>query len=356
VDTVIKRAMSKDPNDRYATCCDFVKALENACATSKGWQPLPPGSSQTLPTLMLGPKPSVPASQKDVSLEAPTVLFPTVPKKAAKTAPVAVAEAEPDQEDTPKALRILRTLAAVIVAAGVLSALVVFAYQYLEGDRNEGTPTAQVTDQTAPPEPPKPKPSPTGERVVTPPPPSMDPAPPKPDQAAESNDKQAEKRPDEENPPMPVRTPRGSIVVPAEVETRVVTTPPGATILIDNRVTCTSPCSVTLPTGRHTLAATLDGHRRGLKIFELPRESEVFVLMEQTTGTLMVRSDPAGANIVVDGQTRQEKTPAMLTLPVGRHRVEIVKEGFKRDVEEVQIKDSVITNIDVNWATTKGNQ
>jgi hypothetical protein len=78
--------------------------------------------------------------------------------------------------------------------------------------------------------------------------------------------------------------------------------------------------------------------------------------MEQTTGTLMVRSDPAGANIVVDGQTRQEKTPAMLTLPVGRHRVEIVKEGFKRDVEEVQIKDSVITNIDVNWATTKGNQ
>jgi hypothetical protein len=147
--------------------------------------------------------------------------------------------------------------------------------------------------------------------------------------------------------------------VPAADQTvRLVSNPPGAAITLDNRpdLTCKTPCNLSLPTGRHTLAATLDGHRRALRIFELPRDAEVFVNMDPTTGTLMIRSEPSGAAITINGQQRSEKTPAALTLPTGHYRIEIAKEGMKKDVEEVDVKDTVITNIDVNWASRSPTQ
>src|SRR5688572_20861687 len=42
VDTVLKRALSKKPEDRYPTCSDFSFAVENACRASKGWKPISP--------------------------------------------------------------------------------------------------------------------------------------------------------------------------------------------------------------------------------------------------------------------------------------------------------------------------
>ena len=69
--------------------------------------------------------------------------------------------------------------------------------------------------------------------------------------------------------------------------------------------------------GRHTLSATLGGYRRTLRIFEVPRDAELFLNMDRASGTVMVRSEPAGASIVVDGEQRSERTPAMLHLPAG---------------------------------------
>jgi hypothetical protein len=70
--------------------------------------------------------------------------------------------------------------------------------------------------------------------------------------------------------------------------------------------------------------------------------------MERSTGTLAVRSTPPGATIILNGEERSERTPAVLQLPVGHYKLEVVREG-QRDVEEVDIKDSVITNVDVNF-------
>ena len=54
VEAVLKKALSKNATDRYATCAEFVEALAAACAASPGWHPLPRSSAQTLPT-MAGP-------------------------------------------------------------------------------------------------------------------------------------------------------------------------------------------------------------------------------------------------------------------------------------------------------------
>jgi hypothetical protein len=88
----------------------------------------------------------------------------------------------------------------------------------------------------------------------------------------------------------------------------------------------------------------MDGFRRTLKIFEIPSADDIFINMDRTSGTLMVRSEPRGASITVDGQPRSETTPALLTLPTGRHSIEL-RYGNRRETQEVTIRESVITNL-----------
>jgi hypothetical protein len=128
-----------------------------------------------------------------------------------------------------------------------------------------------------------------------------------------------------------------------------VTSPPGASLVLDGNpaYSCTSPCSIDLPRGRHTIAATLEGYRRTLKIFESPAETEIFLNLDRTSGSLVVRSEPRGASILVDGATWKEKTPSLLLLPTGRHSIEVVYDD-KRETHEVVIRESVITNLVVN--------
>jgi hypothetical protein len=133
-------------------------------------------------------------------------------------------------------------------------------------------------------------------------------------------------------------------------ETRLVTSPPGAFVVVDgsSSLSCQTPCSVTLPPGRHTLAVTLEGYRRTLRIFESPNDSEIFINLDRANGTLVIRSNPAGATIVVDGQQRPEKTPAMLTLGAGQHTVELIRNG-QRESRQINVRDAGIANLTVEF-------
>jgi hypothetical protein len=324
VETVLKRALAKDPTERYQTCSDFIKALENACAASKGWKPLPPGSVQSLPTVQAPPEAQSKTRPRSEKLPPPS------------------AGGEPERPS--KLLRVARALALIIVAGGVLSALMVGGLKYFT-ERNQ--PPLQAENSAPEPAGSTAKPSPTPVGEVMPP----KPAEPPPPQPAPNT------KPEETKTAEPAKVPVEKPAPPGEISVRLVTSPPGATLVIDSNadVTCKTPCELKLASGRHTLSASINGYRRSLKIFELPHDSDVFINMERTTGTLMIKSEPPGAVISVDGQQRSEKTPAMLTLPTGSHRIEVIREGSRNYVEEVEVKDSVITNIDVNWAGRASN-
>ncbi len=51
IELVMRKALAKNPDDRYDTCADFVTALAAACHSSPGWTPLPRGASQNMPTV-----------------------------------------------------------------------------------------------------------------------------------------------------------------------------------------------------------------------------------------------------------------------------------------------------------------
>jgi hypothetical protein len=127
---------------------------------------------------------------------------------------------------------------------------------------------------------------------------------------------------------------------------QIVTSPPGADIILDNdpAKTCKSPCSFDVTPGRHTLAATLQGYRRELRITEVSqRPQELFVNLTRAMGVVMISTDVPGADILIDGKPIPEKTPAKLSLPAGKHTVSVLRNGRRTD-QEIEVKDGGLLN------------
>lgn len=101
---------------------------------------------------------------------------------------------------------------------------------------------------------------------------------------------------------------------------------------------CVAPCTLDLPQGRHVLHLTLDGHR-GVEVpVDIVGSASVAVrpVLQQITGTALVTSDEPGALVEVDGRSGGF-TPAILTLPVGPHRVRVSLRGFRPVVRDVTV-------------------
>ena len=152
-------------------------------------------------------------------------------------------------------------------------------------------------------------------------------------------------------PPTPKPVPKAPEIASAgEYAVRIVTTPPGAKVLIDaGAPVCVSPCSLTLQTGRHTLSATLNGFTSAFKVFQLPDQTDLAITMDQPSGKLLVVTAPIGADIFIDGVLRPEKSPAQLTVPIGRHRIAVSVPGRGRREQDLEIRDGASTEFRVNW-------
>jgi serine/threonine-protein kinase len=292
VDTVLKRGLAKDAKDRYVTCTDFVLALTNACRACREWTPITAGAVHEAATVVEAPPPLR-------AVDPPRLLA--------------------EEESPSSALRWARRLAIVVFIVGAAFAVRLAFFDGL--GRTPEQPVAQNPIAEAP----APAEAPGIDKRPSPAPPPAVPEP-APEEA--------------EIPPDLRRAPERSTAVPTPV--RLVTNPPGAFLVVDgsSSLSCQSPCTLTLPFGRHSLAASMEGYGRTLRIFEVPLDTEIFLHLERTTGTVMVGSEPRGANIIVDGQSRPERTPAVLKLPTGRHSIEVVHDG-RRMTREVVVSNSI---------------
>src|SRR5262245_53122694 len=97
--------------------------------------------------------------------------------------------------------------------------------------------------------------------------------------------------------------------LPATGTVVVNTDPAGAAVVIDGEAHGTTPATATLKTGPHTIElSTKDGVRRTMTVnVTANQQLSQFIEMPKAaagTGDLQVRTDPPGARVVVDGQTR----------------------------------------------------
>jgi hypothetical protein len=288
---VLGRSLSKDPAKRYPTCTEFVVALEAALKTKKGWKPLARGSSQNLPTEVMGAPIGLTTTQRNARVKSSgrrSLLWP-----------------------------ILALLMAMLGVAGVI---VWFGHWRPWERQPERQPPEQVVAPAGPTAS-VPRPSPTL--------PMPAPLPP------------------EAKPTQPLETTAVKTTAPAQPKPpalqplQVVTDPPGAKVVLDedSTRTCQSPCSFQLDSQRHTLAFNLAGYRAELRILPPSRQpQELFVPLTRMVGTVMVMADALGAQILVDGKPIPETTPAKLTLPAGKYNLSVLKDGHRAD-QEIEIKD-----------------
>jgi serine/threonine protein kinase len=294
VETILRRALAKAPQDRYDTCTDFITALAAACNSNPAWMPLPRGASPNMPTA------GSPAEMAETVADT----RPPVGQDATRITPYLPL---PIPEEPSHILRnVLLGVAALAVAGGV---------GFL-GMRKPAAPAVPVSQ----PEP-----------VETSAPPA-DPAP-----------SQADPQPAPKQPAVVVAS------TPKEGSFQLTTSPAGATATFDTAgIDCTTPCNLTLPVGRHSFVLRQPGYREQQKIITIPNDTGLIVDLVPMTGTLNLITEPAGLTVLVDGREHPQKTPVSLTLPIGTHTIQLVKGNERQDLQ-VDLTDGQFVSKTVSW-------
>jgi serine/threonine-protein kinase len=334
IEDVLCKGLAKKPDDRFATCQDFVRSLEKACVASRAWKPLARGGALNEPTLADGPRGAVKLP----------------PARRSRRGDATSATARGERSKT----GFLPFLAAILMVAALLVLIVKQAGPWLlpgshAGAAAGGAPLQEASHvaagagaKPAPQQAPAPasptlsaagdnKPSP----MATAPPaageetkPDEEPAKPSDASAALAMQKNAQPPPEP-----PVR--RSTLALPPDpAELTVITSPAGATAILDGRreTACSTPCSLDAAPGIHTVSIAMAGYQpeqRKLAVgsgsMELP-----MVILHAVQGTLWVTSSPGGATITINGKRFPQTTPAQIPLPSGSYRVLVEKDGAQR--------------------------
>jgi len=129
------------------------------------------------------------------------------------------------------------------------------------------------------------------------------------------------------------------VIIPGQLA--VDSTPQGAQVQIDGQ---SSPNWVTpfawtnLSPGQHTITVSKAGYStdtRAVNIASGNRTSTV-VHLTQLMATLVVKSDPVGANVYIDGRDTGTKTPAQVSVDKGQHVVLVRMMGYIDETTSMQ--------------------
>ena len=142
----------------------------------------------------------------------------------------------------------------------------------------------------------------------------------------------------------------GTLRAVDSTEVTIHTEPPGAQVFLGTELLGRSPIDHRrVPVGRSVLRAELGGfheQRDSVElVIDIPFEKNIVLLRQ--TGSLAVRSDPAGAEIILNGESTGRRTPYVIrNLPVNRaHSVSLRLKGYadyNNPAVEI-VEDSTIT-------------
>jgi serine/threonine-protein kinase len=149
----------------------------------------------------------------------------------------------------------------------------------------------------------------------------------------------------------PATPPVSKPATPGQAELRIATTgEPGARVVADGKddTACTTPCSIALAPGKHSLLFSQAGHYPERRDVQVTREgADVSVTLRPILGTVMISTTPPGATVSVDGRGVVGETPLTLKLPFGKHVVSAAKEGFAASQRTIEVSDDNILSVSI---------
>jgi hypothetical protein len=139
----------------------------------------------------------------------------------------------------------------------------------------------------------------------------------------------------------------------------VNTNPTGVTVVIDGQHRGSTPLTLDLSPGDHLLQIVSDGHVRKIPVtIAEGREVAQFIELPAVApaaadGQLQVRSEPAGARVLVDGQYRGVAPLTIEGLSPGAHSVKL-EDGAASVTEAVTIEAGVTASLVVPLTAPRG--
>ena len=129
------------------------------------------------------------------------------------------------------------------------------------------------------------------------------------------------------------------VVIPGQLT--VDSTPQGALVQLDGQgdASWVTPLALSnLQPGAHTISVSKPGYSTDTRTVNVASGSKATttIRLTQMMATLIVRSDPAGANIFVDGKDVGAKTPAQVSVSKGQHLVLVRKPGYLDETMNAQ--------------------
>ncbi|HTT21056.1 MAG TPA: serine/threonine-protein kinase [Candidatus Sulfotelmatobacter sp.] len=209
--------------------------------------------------------------------------------------------------------------------AGILIlviALAVTYYVHSQSDDDAGKPRQTVTSEAAPQQP-EPVPPPKTEAAPAPAQPTEveEPAPSVVQSAAPSRSKGAKKK----------ATTAAPVIIPGQLA--IDSTPQGAQVQIDGASdpTWVTPFALTnVQPGQHSITVSKSGYATDTRTVSITagNRATAQIHLSQLVATLIVKSDPPGASVFVDGHDMNAKTPAQVSVDKGQHVVLVRLSGY----------------------------
>ena len=362
VNRVGMRALAKEPEERFSSCCDFAAALSFALDECPDWKPVASVAIATPPPVKAVEQPD--GRDERIRAAAAALVMGTGGELPGRERTARrIAATQPSDENSRG-----KRIALVIALCFVMAAAVIFIVR-----RNSAPPPPlQVLDTKAGPTVPppgdvktaakEPSPAPTpastddagaADQTLQPPPPTPSAAPtvtPSPNAAvpkAEASLESAESSRESPKPSPERKAEAQAAAAPAKTDVELVTDPPGGKVVVDSRQSCLSPCSMSLSNGRHTLTAELTGYTVAQKIIQVPDDVNVFLPLVRSVGVLLVSSEPSGSQVAVDGKN-YGPTPVTLHLTAGAHHLTI-SDGDRRHDETIEIDGDGVHTRTFRW-------
>jgi serine/threonine protein kinase len=323
---IVTKALAKAPDDRYQTGADLVRDLENYKLA---------GPARTGSTSAISPAPSAP--EKTLVLPLRVVSGNTA--RAAAAAPAPAIKPIPVKRPTTAILSSKHSvLLATIVTIVVLgSAMGGYAYHRTRVKMRQLAEEAKIKEaQQAAREPiaiaiPAPTPEQQKEEIA-------------PDTTVKFFPTK-KSTPAQKPAPAPApfkATSSPNKVFVAQSELKLLSQPDSAKVEIDgwSEPNWVTPFTAShLAAGTHTIVFSKSGYLQQTKSVEsvAGKSIDVSAQLSPAVSTIVVTSNPQGANVWVDGKDSGLTTPTQLTVEKGFHKVTVRKAGFK----EMSMEDTV---------------
>ena len=129
-------------------------------------------------------------------------------------------------------------------------------------------------------------------------------------------------------------------LVPGWSDIAIDSVPRGARLMVNGTAAGSTPLSIELPAGEHELELTAEGFKPWREVIVVkanqPRKLET-VQLQPADGILTVRTDPAGANVMV-GSSFAGRTPLELKLTAEtQHLIHIYKAGYEKADRQIKL-------------------